>query len=362
MKKGLAFVLSFVLIFTVVALVACDSQPGGNHFSEVNLKNSETRTEFVNTLAEKADAKKLFGDPSKEGWSLGLQENSKSKLGLNLTLTPAEGDGKYTANGNVEVTQSFKAMFKRTSDNLDFKGSLSIGAKGNVGLSDNICELIGEETNALVKKLLANFNYRVDAYVDNDVALVSISDSIYGNLPESVTDALGSNKIKIALNSTNVATFAEELSALEDETDSVEAVINSIIDNFIVPYKISVSVAHFNGYAVKFTATKESILAILGATPSATASSVEDDTIAKFLSDDTKLELTFRVDRNGRFSSISMKSNFKLNLYLDIPDMGKITGSVSLSGTSELKNADVAITKPNEKDYTEFSGFEHSED
>ena len=364
MKKVLAFILSLVLVLGVVVLVACDSQPGGNNFKTLDLNDDDTRTEFVNVLAEKVDSEKLFGDSEQDGWKFGLSENGSSKLGLDLALTPAEGADKLTVKGNVEFKQSAKLTLKKTEDGISFANSLNATAKGNVDLSENIYALLGEETAAIVKKIITNFNYTVDTYMDEEVALISLSDSLYKNLPEKYKEALGSRKIKIALKSSSIQTFAEETDGeIDNELEYKKEFINGLIDSYLIPLKISVSVANTNGYAIKFTVTKESVLAVLSSfLPSETEGSdswivAAINSVASSISDDAKFELIVRIGQDGSFSAFSLTLNCKLTLDFDIPDYGKVTGTVSVNSSVETKKFSGSISKPNEKDYTEFKGF-----
>lgn len=368
MKKLLAFLVSLVLALTLVAAVACGgNQPGGNNFTTVDLTNTDARAEFVNTLAEKADLEKLFGDPTKAGWTYGLEETASSNVEFNVSAT-AEGT-TLTANGKVELSENAKVTIKSNGEDKDpdLAASMKLSAKGNVTLPQDLYDVLtslNEELDfgALAKSLLTNFNYSVDAYVDNDVALISISDSLYNKLPDIVKDSI-SQKIKISLKAANdVAAYAAETDGAEDmENEIIKQSIDAVVD-YLVSFKIGVAVSNQNGYALKLTVTKESVVALLSALPSVEEVTESDflaliNSVAGSLSDSSKIELTVRIDSNGAFNSFKVESNLAFNLDLTIGEV-KLSGTASLKGSVEVKKFTGKVSKPNEKDYKELEGFQ----
>ena len=378
MKKILAFVLSLVLALTLVVVVACNgSQPGGNSFKEVDLTDQATREEFVNALAEKVDVEKLLnGDPTKEGWTFGVEEKASSKVDFDLSATLGEdASEKLTAKGNVELSESAKATYKNngTGKAPDFAASVSLSAKGKVELNDALYDMIGSlgeeylgdfDLVGTIKKLVgSNFNYKVDGYVDSEAALISLSDELYNNLPEVVTGMLGSKNFKIPFggsSSTLAAAETETSSGLELKQEDVKKAINTVIDNFVLPYKISVAVANKNGYALRLTATKASVTAVLSGVPSTTDEAQEEaswmESLLGAIDNDAKVELTVRVDKNGALSSVNLESNVKLNLNMTIEGV-KLSGTVSVSGSVEVKKFNGTVSKPSGT-FTEIKGFE----
>ena len=372
MKKFLAFMLSCVLVFTLVAFVACSNgtNVGGNNFKEVNLEDEATRTEFVNALSAKVDVNALFDDPTSENWTYGLEQKSTSKVAFDLSLTTVgENSTKYSAKGNLQLSETVKASIKNSGKiSPDVAASAKISAKGNLNLPDEayallggynekIAEMVGVEEFDLaqaVKTLVTNFDYTIEAYADADAALISVSDSLYGKLPEFVTEMLGSRKIKLAygaMTSTYAAATSGQPGLDEEE---VKETINEVIDEIILPFKISVSVATHNGYALRITVTKQSILTILDAMVGNGAPewlTAAKETVEKSLSSDAKFELTVRVDKNGMLAQVAYEFNFKLNVDTTIDGFGAIKGSFSLSSSQELKKFNGKITKPNDADY-----------
>lgn len=381
MKKVLAFILSLVLAFTLVAVVACNTQPGGGTFKEVDLNDKSTREEFVNTLAEKIDVEKLLGgDPTKEGWTYGLEEKASSKVEFDLSATFAQAaaeaeakDDKLTAKGNIELSENAKVTYKSNglSKAPEFAASVSLTAKGKIDLNDNLYALIGSlgeeefgedfDLAAAVKKLIgSNFNYKVDAYVDSEAALISLSDDLYKNLPEFVTEMLGSKNIKVPFGpSASVLASEAEGNGLELDKEQVKAAINNVIDEYILPFKVSVSVANKNGYALKLTVTKDSVVAVLNTAFSGTQTPEWVELVKNSIDSGAKLELTVRVDSNGALSSVELESNIKLNLDLTLEGVN-VKGTVSLSGSVELKKFSGKVSKPS-GEFKEIQGFEGSD-
>ena len=361
MKKVLAFVLSLVLVFTLVAFAACNGlgNAGGNNFKEVNLQDEATRKEFVNTLAENADTDKLFGDPTKEGWTFGLEEKASAKLAFNLDLTPEDvTDVKFTAKGNVDLKEN--AKIKLTSNGAqsdpDVVASFSLGAKGDADLSDDIYDIINSEGDesfgALIKKLATNFNYSLSGYLDKDGALVELSDGLYGNLPEDVQEKLGSKKIKLPMDAISNTTYAVAADSSDDQSDSLKTYIDTVVVESLIQLKITVAVStNGSGYALKLTATKESVLAILDLTLSDMEEAESYKEMVSNAITEAKIELTVRVDNNGGFSSIKTETNLKLNLDVAIPDFLTAKGTLSLNSSVEISKFNGKIVKPNESGY-----------
>ena len=391
MKKFLAFILSLVLVFTLVAVVACDGpQPGGNNFQEVDLEDEtpkddendlSAREKFVNTLAEKVSVDKLVGDPSEEGWTFGLAETVKSKLNFNVDLAiggmPA---GIYTAKGDVTTSQNSKVVFKGNGPDAypDVMSTSSITAKGNVELSEGVYALLGLFTQqgsmagfdlaTTLQGLITNFNYSVNAYVDNEVALISLSDGLYNKLPAFVTSILA-QKIKISLAAlSGFATYAETDGGSDSDggadaywgldLEEIKAYINSIIDNVLLQYKISVSVSAVNGYALKFTVTQQSILALLETVSDEFGSdswvTYAAEVVKQSLGADTKLELVIRLDEEGAFGGMSLESKVSFNFNVEIPNFGTLKATVTATDSVSVKKFSGTITKPSENGYTEF--------
>ena len=381
MKKVLAIILSLVLVLTLVVAVACDNE----NFKEVNLEDKETREEFVNALAEKIDRDTLLsGDPTKEGWTFGLEETAKSKLNLDLALTPAQAaaaeeadSSKFTVKGNVELSESAKATVKSNGKaDPTVAASLSLSAKGNLEASDNLWALLdtvaqeskinGEDFDLVetVKALVTNFNYSIDAYADNEAALIKLSDGLYNKLPKFVTDMIGSKLIKITYGgSAEAATLsaAEGSDLVADaEKAALKVAINNVIDTVIIPFKISVAVSTTNGYAVKLTVSQQSVLTVLD---SALKDLAKDNaalatSIKNAIGADTKIELVVKVDKEGAFSSFSVDSKFSLNLDLTVASVGNVKGTVTLSGSVEVKKFKGTVSKPkNASEYKEIEGI-----
>lgn len=367
MKKFLAAILSLVLVLTVVVCVACNSEAGGNNFKEVDLTDKETREQFVDALSEKVDTEALIGNPNEEGWTFGLEEIVTSNLVFDLSMTPAQ-DAVYKVKGNLNLNENVKAKLTSNGATKDptVAAALTLSAKGNIELSDLVYQLIdgeisdmmGEEISIkdTVQSLITNFNYSVSAYADNEVILANISDSIYGKLPEDIQKMLGSSKIKLPVDVLDeLSTYAvmddsgSDLLGLNKE--EVKQAINQLIDNVLLRYNISVSVATQKGYALRISANQQSILAILNDA----LADVDDASLVKTVKDaigsDTKLELTIRVDENGAFSSISYDTSLQFNLKTTVSGYGEISASVSMSSSFALKKYSGAISKPDDKDY-----------
>ena len=375
MKKILAIILSLVLVFTLVTVVACNKDE--EKFYEVDLTDKDTREDFVNALAEKVDIEKLIGDPTQEGWAFGLEENVKSKLDLELGVTPDGATSAYSGKGTVELSESAKASLKMTSGMPALAGSVSLAAKGNVELTDNLYDIIGQfseevggligdeefDLAATVKSLITNFDYGVDAYVDNEVALIKISDGLYGKLPKAVTDMLGSKLIKITFGNLmggDVAMLAAEKGEVGGlptlDTEDVKEAIDEVIDEVILPFKISVAVSTKNGYAIRLTVSSESVLTILDTAFADLENKELVTSIKNAISSDTKFELTARVDANGAFASVG--TEYKLGFAVDglsFDNIGTIKVSASLSGSFELKKFNGTVSKPsNASEYKEL--------
>lgn len=372
MKKVLAFVLSLVLIFTLVAVAACDGSNdkiGGNKFKEVDLNDTAKRAEFVNSLAERADTEKLIGNPNQAGWSFGLEEMANSKFEFNVDVTPAGAD-KLTAKGNVEVTENVKASIKSNGAKAapEFAASLVLGLKGNVELPETVYGLLDglfegtfmEEIGfaTILQGLLTNFDYALGAYVDSDAALFELSEGLYGKLPEEVQQMLGSRKIMLPLGALSASTYASTTIGGFDgsmlQSGIIKAYIDSVLVEYLLQFKISVAVANNSrGYALRLTANKESVLAILDTALSyaqaADAAAIKE-MVAKSISE-AKFELTVRIDKDGAFSSIKTETALKLSLDLDIPEFAAIKGTVSTSGSVEISVFKGTISKPNAADY-----------
>lgn len=364
MKKFLAILLSLVLVFTLVAFAACDggSNVGGNNFKTVNLEDETTRTEFVNTLAEKADTDKLIGDSTQEGWTFGLEEKATSKLAFDLDMTPdGVTDTKLTAKGNLELTENAKVKLTGNGAKAapDFVASMQIGAKGNANLSDGVYEIINSELSAdlgaIIQKLATNFNYSVKGYADKDGALIELSDSLYGNLPENVQQMLGSKKIKLPSDSASSTTYAASVDSSDPQTEAIKTFIDTVVVEYLLQFKISVSVATNNrGFALKLSANKESVLAILDVVLTGEENAESYKEMVSNAVTEAKFELTVRVDKDGGFSSVKSETSLKLNLDVEIPNFLPVKGTLSISGSVEISKFNGKINKPNADGYTEL--------
>ena len=368
MKKFLAIILSLVLVFTLVAFVACDNstEPGGGKFHEVDLTNQDTREAFVNALAEQVNVEKQFGDPTQQGWTYGLEQSESSKFDFDVEYAMAGTTvGSYTAKGNVELNQLTQATVKNDgSQATEFAVFEKIGLKGNIELSDSIYALLnvlnqqieieGFDLAATVKSAITNFNYEVSAYADRQVALAEISEGLYGKLPTFVTELLGSRKLKFDLTKLlGIATYATEESkgGLEPNPEDVKKVINTVIDEVLLQYKISVSVATKNGYALRLTATKQSVLAVLNEVLEGVKDPALVASIKSAIGNDTKFELTVRIDEEGAFSSLELASQLSLNLNVASVEIGTIKGKVSVGNSFKISKFEGTISKPNDSDY-----------
>ena len=364
MKKFLAVVLSLVLVFTLVAFAACNggSNVGGNNFKTLDLENEATRKEFVDTLAEKADVNKLIGNPAQEGWTFGLEEKVASKLAFNLDMTPEDvTDTKLTAKGNVELTESAKVKLTSNGSKAapDIAASFKLGAKGDADLSEGIYDIINSELDeslgAIIKKLATKFNYSLNGYVDKDGALIELSDGLYGNLPENVQDMLGSKKIKLPLDALDATSYAATTDGSDTQADAIKTYIDTVIVEWLVNFKISVSVATNNsGYALKISANTESIVSLLDYVTYVLSDPEEADTYREMVSKsitDAKFELIVRLDKDGGFSSIKSETSLKLNLDVAIPDFLTVKGTMSVSGSVEISKFSGKITKISDADY-----------
>lgn len=354
MKKILAFILSLVLVFTLVAFAACSA--GGNNFKEVDLTDTETREEFVNALAEKVDVNNLIGNYAAEGWTFGLEEKASTKLAFDK-LTVTWDEAEFSANGSVELSENAKISVKGNGAiaEPDIAASLSLTAKGNLTLSDSIYDMfdalveeysldsMGIDSDYL-KGLITNFNYSVNAYVDNEVVLISLSESLYNKLPEFITETITSRLIKITLSSLNQPATLDAAPSIDGtaQTEAIKEAINEVIDEIILPLNLTVSVANSNGYAVRISASKESVAAFVDEV-------LYDDeelaTAVKQAVGNFKFELTVRVDKNGAFSSISSESNIKLNLDLTFGDFA-VKGGLTMSASTEIKKFSGKVSKP----------------
>ena len=375
MKKFLSIILSLVLAFTLVAVVACDNTPnnvGGNNFKEVELTEAETREEFVNTLSEKIDAEALIGDPTAAGWTFGLEQKAKSKIKFEAEYSmTGTSVGAYTANGNVEINETVQNTYKGNGANapVDFAALTTASVKGNIVLSDTVYAMInalsqelaieGVDVAAIVKSLITNFNYEVKTYADKDVALIELSEGLYNKLPQMVTELLGSRKLKIDLSQLNDGDMLPEGGDSLDDLvglipEDVKVAINELIDNVLLQYKISVGVSTKNGYALKLTVNQQSILAILNDA----LADVEDASLVNAIKNaigaDSKFEIVLRIDEEGAFAGISVESTLNVNFNWTSATIGVIKVKVNLSGSVEINKFNGTIAKPDAKDYTEI--------
>lgn len=362
MKKFLAFALSIVLLFSVFAFVACKSdEPQGEikgRYKEVNLANEQERKEFVQTLVAQIDEDKLIGNIEADNWSFGLEEKYSTNLEFDLKAVVGADSGKsdtYAVNGKLNVRQLAKISLKTNNTNtfpVDFAASISASVKGNVNLPDVIYQNM--EDAELVRSLISDFDYSLDAYVDNQNAFVSLPEKLVNLLPEGT---LPSNKLKLPISSIfgGSAPSPFALSTEDEILGELDFELEELIADFVdmcVEYKISVAVSKTNGYAVRLTADKQTVLAILRAEEELPENIIS--VIDYNLGNNFKAEVYFAINKDGSFKQISANLSLDTTIALsgdafDIPDTD-ISGTVKLNYAFDLLRFDGKIDQPKDAD------------
>lgn len=368
MKKFLAISASAVMALSVFAFSACtdNTDKGAENltYTEVDLSTEEAKAEFLEELTTNINPEKLFGDTKAEGFSYGLASDVKLSAEVNATakaVPVSETETKdLSAYVKVELGESLQYKFSEKDVLLSSKTNV----KYNTNIADEIYALVAlylempEGSVETLKTVFASGDYTLNEYIDGEYLYVEYPESIVGLLPEEIQGFLPEGgKLKIAFS--DLAGFGSGdnndsyYSSTEDAYDEGMETVNMIeyIFNIIETCNVKIAVSKENGYALKVSADKDSIVKLIKQTPAA-AYWAQVEQVATF--NTCALTAYLAVDENGLFKEVTVKAelNATVNMVADLIMEGipAINGSVKLSLEASVKSYDGTVNLPSDLD------------
>lgn len=370
MKKIVAFILCTVIALGLFAFVACDKPetpdvPGNpSDYKTVDLTNAEAKQEFIDTLSSKLDVEKLVGDINSSAWSFGLKSEGSSVIDLNAKFTMVnEGvTSTFDILANIDVSQQSKLKLTADADNylmpFAIKSASSATSKGKVSIPDyiynNVLEL-DEDTTNFIKGMIGDFNWTVKSYVDNNYTYIEIPQKLVEAIQDYTGEQLPSNKWKIPLEGLAYG----GLYAIDSGDIQAEAKLYlEQLMEYLVKYKVSVAVSTKDGYAIKISATKDTVLAILQSEELGISQEVLSVISEMALINTFNFDIYLAVDENGAFKQASMGLNIDLAINVEADEANGIPGieaSLKMNIVSNIYRFDGNVTLPNLSDYVDIT-------
>lgn len=373
MKKILALILCLVLALGLFAFVACDNPdnpdmpntPGKpSDYKTVDLTNPTVKKEFIDSFASKVDIDKLVGDINSSNWSFGIKSEESNSMNLDAKFTLVQGGVTSSFDVKADFTNSQQQTLKLMADAENSLMPFSIQsagtakAKGSISIPDylynNVFDL-DAETTQFIKSLIGNFDWTVKSYIDNNYAYIEYPQQIADLVKEYTGEQLPSNKFKLPLgNMLPLGSFYAVDSG--DIQAEAKLYLEQLVD-YLVNYKVSVAVSDKDGYAIKVSATKDSVLAFLQSDeigiPQEVLSLINDIVMINT----SDLDIYLAVDKDGAFKQVSISLNLDLafNVAADESNgIPAIQGSLKFSFGTSIERFNGKVTLPNLSDFVEI--------
>lgn len=349
MKKFLAITASAVLAFSAMAFAACGDKKEVSAadltYTEVDLSTAEKKSTFVNEITSNVNFDKIFGDTTDENYSFGLAADMKYNIDLSAGVKGFPVSETETKDLSASAKLDFDGSAKvKVSADGSLLGESKTAVKLNATLPEELFAMaeMPEDVEEMVKALINNFDYSMTEYIDNDYLYAQLPQAFMDMLPEEAEGVFPeSGKIKIPLqlggsytpptipDDEDLALFPYAAPVPDSSLDIQTSLIIGQIIELLDHYNVKIAVSTENGYALRLTADKDSVMSILGDVTNDPQTVAMINQLATF--NTCALTAYLAVDKDGMFKEVSLS--------VDLDATVKIAANLIEVGTPEINGA-----------------------
>lgn len=380
MKKFLAITASAVLAFSTLAFAACgekkEESVANLTYTEVDLSSAEKKSAFVNEVANNVNFDTMFGDTTAENYFFGLAADMKYNIDLSAGVKDFPVSETETKDLSASAKFDFDGSAKvKVSADGSLLGESKTAVKLNATLPEELFAMseMPEDVEAMVKALIDNFDYSLTEYIDNNYLYAQLPQAFMDMLPEEAESTFPeSGKIKIPLqfdgiDNPPIITGDEDLAlfpfaapvpdfSLDIQTSLIIGQVIELLDH----YNVKIAVSTENGYALRLTADKDSVMSILGDVTNDPQTVAMINQLATF--NTCALTAYLAVDKDGMFKEVSLRVDLDATVKIaaNLIEVGspEINGALKVNVDLSFKSFNGNITLPSDLDsYVDISNM-----